>query len=71
MLVSVLLRLQERGIVGLPIHDAVIVPAFRAGEAKVIMEGTFEEHTEVEGSVKKEREWEEARAAQGARRRYT
>jgi hypothetical protein len=54
ILVAVLLQLQDRGIVGLPVHDAVVVKASAAGIAKRIMEETFEAHSGLPGVVTEE-----------------
>jgi hypothetical protein len=45
ILVDVLLALKQVGIVGLPVHDAVIVPHDRIDETRRIMEQAFEDHT--------------------------
>lgn len=54
ILVDVLLGLQDQEIVGLPVHDAVIVPASLALEATRVMEKVFEDHTGVPGLVSEE-----------------
>jgi hypothetical protein len=41
IMVAVLLRLREDGVVALPIHDSIIVPRSVAGQAKAVMEETF------------------------------
>lgn len=51
ILIDVLLAMMERGIVGLPIHDAVIIPKSFAGEVEMIMLETFKAHTGLEGIV--------------------
>lgn len=51
ILIDVLLTMMEQGIVGLPIHDAVIVPKSSAGEVEMIMLATFKAHTGLEGIV--------------------
>lgn len=51
ILVEVLLELKARGIVALPIHDAVMVPWTRAEETRAVMLETFERLTGVEGAV--------------------
>lgn len=54
ILVDVLLAMMERGIVGLPIHDAVIIPKSSADEVKRIMLTTFKAHTGLEGIVEED-----------------
>ena len=49
-----LLDLKEQGIVGLPIHDAVLVPASSSELVREVMEKVFEDHTGVEGVVSEE-----------------
>lgn len=44
ILVDVLLALQKKGIVGLPIHDAVVVPRAREDEVREIMVDVFQDH---------------------------
>jgi hypothetical protein len=51
ILVDVLLGLRDQGIVGLPVHDAAIVPQSRAHEARTIMLDCFRAHTNTEGRV--------------------
>ncbi len=51
IIVDVLLRLKDQGIVALPIHDAVLVPSQAMGQAQQVMEDTFREHTGVDGVV--------------------
>ena len=45
ILVDVLLELKKRDIIGLPIHDAVVVAAFKRGEVRDIMLSVFHHHT--------------------------
>jgi hypothetical protein len=45
IMMGVLKRLRKRGIVGLPVHDAVIVKASQANEAKTVMLEQFREAT--------------------------
>jgi len=54
IIIDVLLTLKERGIVALPIHDAVVVPVSRKDETKEIMETIFKSHTGVDGLVREE-----------------
>jgi hypothetical protein len=51
ILVDVLLRLKRRGIVALPIHDAVVIPESREHETRQIMLDTFRDHLGVDGRV--------------------
>ncbi len=55
ILVDILLRLIDEGIVALPIHDAIIVSDEDVYQAKEIMLGVFLEHTGVKGQVEEER----------------
>jgi hypothetical protein len=45
IIVGVMLELRERGIVGLPIHDAVLVREDQAGEVEEVMLSAFTQHT--------------------------
>jgi hypothetical protein len=54
ILVDVLLHLRDRGIVGLPIHDAVMVPRSKSSAAKDVMLEVFKRHTGVDGIVEEE-----------------
>jgi hypothetical protein len=54
IMVEVLLTLKDRGVVALPIHDAVMVPCSAAALAKKIMLDVFHGHAHVEGIVTKE-----------------
>lgn len=54
ILVDVLLALIDRGIVALPIHDAVVVREDAKELAKDIMQTVFKRHTGVDGMVKVE-----------------
>lgn len=54
ILVDVLLGLKDKGIVALPVHDAVIVRASAAAKAIGVMERVFEDHTGVMGMVEEE-----------------
>lgn len=47
ILIDVLMRLRDRGIVALPIHDAILIPASRVREAGDIMETSFYDYTGV------------------------
>ncbi|MBI5524466.1 MAG: hypothetical protein HY910_17715 [Desulfarculus sp.] len=51
ILIDILLTMMERGLVGLPIHDAVVVPRSSAGVVKEIMLDTFRTHVGVDGFV--------------------
>lgn len=51
ILVDVLLDLRARGIVALPIHDAVMVPASKVSMAEEVMLRVFNAHTHVQGTV--------------------
>lgn len=51
IMVEVLLTLKDQGIMALPIHDAVMVPASAVSIAKEIMLDTFQRHARVEGTV--------------------
>jgi hypothetical protein len=51
IMIEVLLTLKGRGIVALPIHDAVMVPASAVSVAKEIMLDTFHRYAHVEGTV--------------------
>ncbi len=51
ILISVLKRLHEQGIVGLPIHDAVIVAEHHKDQTKQVMLEAFKELTGIEGMV--------------------
>jgi hypothetical protein len=51
VLVSVLLRLRDQGIVGLPVHDAVVVPRSSSDVVRTIMKGAFFEKVGVETTV--------------------
>ena len=54
ILVDVLLALKQQEVVGLPIHDAVVVPGSAASLATTIMEDTFQAHTGIGGRVMEE-----------------
>jgi len=54
ILIDALLQLRGRGIVALPIHDAIVVKTSKAKEALDVMMQVFREHTGVEGLVKVE-----------------
>ena len=54
LLVALLLTLRDKGIVALPIHDAVMIPASKKETVKGIMLSLFHEHTHVEGLVREE-----------------
>jgi hypothetical protein len=45
ILIDVLMRLRDRGIVALPIHDAILIPVSRVIEASDTMTTTFYDHT--------------------------
>ncbi|MER9353606.1 hypothetical protein NKI61_09910 [Mesorhizobium sp. M0514] len=51
IMVGVLLTLKDQGIMALPIHDAVMVPAYAVSTAKEIMLDTFHRYAHVEGTV--------------------
>jgi hypothetical protein len=51
IIVDVLLALRQSNIVGLPIHDAVMVPASKTGEVRDIMLSIFHYHTGIDGLV--------------------
>ncbi|MER9225090.1 hypothetical protein NKI39_05450 [Mesorhizobium sp. M0664] len=54
IMIEVLLTLKDRGIVALPIHDAVLVPVSVVSMAKKVMLDTFHRHAHVEGTVTEE-----------------
>ncbi|MDX1068974.1 hypothetical protein FB004_109186 [Sinorhizobium medicae] len=54
IMVEVVLTLKAEGIVALPIHDAVLVPATKTSTATEIMLSAFRRHTGVEGIVTEE-----------------
>jgi hypothetical protein len=54
IMVDVLLALRARGIVALPIHDGMMVPASKGDEVKDVMLSTFYRHTNVQGLVREE-----------------
>ena len=54
ILIDVLLSLMEQGVVGLPVHDAVVVPLSKKQVTKSIMESVFKQHTGIEGAVEEE-----------------
>jgi len=45
ILIDVMIKLMEKGIVALPLHDAVMIPKSRIPEANTIMRSTFSQHT--------------------------
>jgi hypothetical protein len=51
ILVDVLLTLKTQGIVGLPIHDAVVVRDDNSDKAKAVMKQVFREHTGITPDV--------------------
>ncbi|WP_192257370.1 hypothetical protein [Mesorhizobium caraganae] len=51
ILVDVLLDLRAKGIVALPIHDAVMVPSSKVSVTKEVMLTVFKAHAHVEGTV--------------------
>lgn len=51
ILVDVLLDMRERGLVGLPVHDAVLVPVSTVDQVREIMLDTFSAHTGIHGLV--------------------
>ena len=51
ILVDVLLTLQAKGIVALPIHDAVVVRDDNSDKAKAVMKKVFKEHTGITPDV--------------------
>lgn len=54
ILVSVLLSLKAKGIVALPIHDAILVRADHGYEARQVMIELFEQHTKLSPEVSME-----------------
>ena len=54
IMVDLLLDLGDKGIVALPVHDAVIVPGCYISEVKERMLSIFQEHTGAEGLVREE-----------------
>lgn len=54
IIVDLLLTLRDRGIVALPIHDGLMVPASKKGEVEDLMLSTFYRHTSVQGIVREE-----------------
>lgn len=54
ILISALLECQSRGIVALPVHDALIVPFSRKAEVRGIMLDSFMRIAHIEGSVEEE-----------------
>jgi hypothetical protein len=54
VMVAALLRLQDRGVVALPIHDAVLVGISDVSIAKEVLEQVFEEMTGINGEVRVE-----------------
>lgn len=52
IMTKILLRLNALGVTGLPVHDAVYVPAHRVAETKAIMEEVFREEVGMEGVVR-------------------
>ncbi|MER9776282.1 hypothetical protein [Mesorhizobium sp. M0220] len=51
ILVDVLLSLRAKGIVALPIHDAVLVPSSKVSVTKEVMLTAFNAHAHVQGTV--------------------
>ncbi|WP_292668421.1 hypothetical protein [Mesorhizobium sp.] len=51
ILVDVLLDLRSKGVVALPIHDAVMVPASKVSMTEEVMLRVFNAHAHVQGSV--------------------
>jgi hypothetical protein len=51
ILVDVLLTLKTQGIVGLPIHDAVVVRDDNSDKTKAVMKDTFLGHTGITPDV--------------------
>jgi hypothetical protein len=54
VMVAALLRLQDRGIVALPVHDAVLVGITDVSIAKEVLEQVFGEITGIRGEVRVE-----------------
>ena len=54
IMVDLLLEFRDKGIVALPVHDAVIVPGCSISEVKERMLSIFQEHTGAEGLVREE-----------------
>lgn len=52
VMTEILLRINALGIVGLPIHDAILVPMNRVEEARGVMEEVFSSLVGVQGVVK-------------------
>jgi hypothetical protein len=52
IMTTILLKLNELGIVGLPVHDALYVPMNRIEETKRIMEEGFREIVGLEGVIR-------------------
>jgi len=51
IMVGVLLKLRAIKVVALPIHDALLVPASNADQARTVMLSEFKRHTGIEGRV--------------------
>jgi hypothetical protein len=51
ILIDALLALIDRGVVALPIHDALAVPASKVPMVKDTMLSVFKDHTGVDGMV--------------------
>lgn len=51
LLIEVLLQLRDRGVVALPVHDAVVVPQSAYQPSKEAMLSTFRRYAAVEGKV--------------------
>ena len=51
IMVDLLLRLKERNLMGLPVHDAVIIPRPTVDEVRSLMASTFFDHTSIDGLI--------------------
>lgn len=51
IMVDILLRLQDRGITALPLHDAILVAGSNEHDGREVMLDVFRDHTGLEGSV--------------------
>jgi hypothetical protein len=54
IMVDVLLRLKQSGVIALPIHDALMVPASKVSIAEEVMLSSFADKARVQGIVKRE-----------------
>ncbi|TXM64587.1 hypothetical protein FV226_26295 [Methylobacterium sp. WL12] len=51
VLIEVLIRLRSKGVVALPLHDAILVPRSRRQEAKEVMEEVFQKQSNLNAIV--------------------